>query len=147
MNFKKFSTSYRSTLDTLMKQRGMVDANFFNQVRNTIPTSLKIIGEPDTPERQMNCHGFTFNRGSWLPTPEVFQLIQCGVLEEIKKPAVNCIILYIEIGRDIPIIYHSGIYLGNGLVRSKWSNGPIFEHKIFNAPASYGKNVRFYKKN
>ncbi len=146
MNFKKYSQGSRISLDQLMKKRGMVDANFFDEVESSIPSSLKIIGEPDTRERQMNCHGFTFNKGVWFPTPNVFQLLTDGNLVELPQPKLNCIILYIDTEREIaPIIYHSGIYLGKGMVRSKWSNGPIFEHKIFDSPYSYGENVKFYE--
>lgn len=145
MNFKKFTSNYRRSLDQLMRKRGMVGAAFFHEVESDIPSDIKVIGLPDTVERQMNCHGFTFEKSTWFETPKVYQLLTQGHLVQIAHPKPNCIALYIDTERKIPIIYHSAMYLGNGMVRSKWSNGPILEHKIFNAPYTYGENVRFYK--
>ena len=145
MNFKKFSSTYRKGLDQMMKKRGMVNAAFFKKAEHDIPPSLKVIGLPDTSERQMNCHGFTFRKGGWFKTPKVWQLLKRGDLIPLSRPEQNSIVLYIDVQRETPIIYHSAVYLGKGFVRSKWSNGPIFEHKIFDSPFSYGSNVKFYK--
>lgn len=145
MNFKRYSQSHRTGLDQLMRNKGMVDATHFHEIKSSIPSSLNVIGAPDTPNRQMNCHGFTFGKGAWFETPNVYNLLREGDLIELLQPKQNCIILYINTERAVPIIFHSGIYLGNGTVRSKWSNGPIFEHKIFDSPYSYGENVKFYE--
>ena len=123
----------------------MVDADLFDSVRDSIPSSLKIIGLPDTLERQMNCHGYAFNRGSWYETHKVGELLREGKLLKLKQAQINSIVLYIDLGREIPIVYHSAVYIGKGFVRSKWSNGPIFEHKVFDAPFSYGERIAFYK--
>ncbi len=146
MNFKRFSSTYRKNLDQMMKTRGMVDAVFFKDIKNDIPRSLKVVGLPDTSKTQTNCHGFTFKKGGWFEPKNVYQLLEQGNLIALLKPEKNCIVLYIDNKRKLPIIYHSAIYFGKGVVWSKWSNGPIFEHKIFDCPFSYGNNIKFYKR-
>jgi cell wall-associated NlpC family hydrolase len=45
-------------------------------------------------------------------------------------------------------ILHSGIYLGDGKVKSKFGKIPcIYEHNVFDVPYEYGSIVKFYKLN
>jgi len=146
MNFKKFLSSYRKELDGLFKSRGFIDANYFNGVESLIPKGLEVLGLPDTPEFQMNCHGYTFNTKGWFEQFKINELIKNGLLVRVQNPTKGDIILYIDDGGKMLVIKHSGIYETKGMVRSKWSNGPIFRHKIFEAPFSYGDKIAFYRR-
>lgn len=142
MNLKKFSSKYRKNLDNILRKGGVKDFDFL-KVKDDLPNSLTIIGLPK--KTQMNCHGFTFRKEHGFKPLQVWQLLKQGNLKPLLQPRENCIVLYIDAERKIPIIYHSAVYLKKGYVRSKWSNGPIFDHKIFDCPLSYGNKVKFYK--
>lgn len=40
---------------------------------------------------------------------------------------------------------HAGILVVEGRIRSKWGKGHLFEHQLFEAPAIYGTEVRYYR--
>jgi len=40
---------------------------------------------------------------------------------------------------------HAGLSLGSGRVISKWGIGQLYEHRLFEVPASYGSKVRFFR--
>lgn len=44
------------------------------------------------------------------------------------------------------ILKHSGICLGNKLVRSKWGQGHVYEHPVDVVPVIYGDEVKFFRK-
>ncbi|PIV07906.1 hypothetical protein CO007_04040 [Candidatus Roizmanbacteria bacterium CG_4_8_14_3_um_filter_36_10] len=68
-------------------------------------------------------------------------------MKETPNPQVEDLIIYYsgDTGESLRI-KHSGFFLGNGKVRSKWGNGPIFEHDVFNIPFNYGEVINFFKK-
>jgi hypothetical protein len=43
-------------------------------------------------------------------------------------------------------IKHAGLIRGNGRVESKWGRGGLFQHDIFEVPASYGTNVKYFRR-
>lgn len=146
MSFKNYEEGYRKNLDTLCTMFGFVDNGLFDFAKDFIPQNLKIIGPPDSQKQQVNCHGYTFGKDAWLKVKKVHDAISDGILVESEKPQKGNIIIYYIEGSNLPIIKHSGIYLGEGKVKSKWANGPIFIHDVFNVPYSYGEKVKFFYK-
>lgn len=145
MNFKKFSIQYRKNLDKLSNKPEFNDALSFNKIQKLIPRSLKVVGSPDMPNENINCHAFTFNQKKWYEVTNVFNKINTKEIKLIDAPEKNDIIAYYLEGSKMPIIKHTGRYLGGGRVISKWTKGPIFEHGVFNVPSTYGDVVRFYR--
>jgi len=45
-----------------------------------------------------------------------------------------------------PIPTHSGMYLGDGRVRSKFRESHVYEHPLSCVPTGYGTEVRFFRK-
>lgn len=146
MSFKHYEEGYRKNLDTLYTMFGFVDNDIFDFAKEFIPQSLKIIGRSDTQGHKTNCHGYTFDKDGWFSVKNVHNAIKEGKLVESEEPQEGNIIIYFMEGSDIPIIKHSGIYLGDGKVKSKWSKGPVFIHDVFNVPYSYGVVVKFFYK-
>jgi len=93
------------------------------------------------------CHGYTFEKNKWYEVENVHDEINSGRLKETPNPQVEDLIIYYsgDTGESLRI-KHSGFFLGNGKVRSKWGNGPIFEHDVFNIPFNYGEVINFFKK-
>lgn len=82
-----------------------------------------------------NCHNFAWESDRrWLDDPSMYieAATECGPGDATK-------IVYYE--GDTPI--HSGVYLGNGWVKSKWGSNPVVVHP-WNF-STYGTSVRFYK--
>ena len=147
MKFKPYDLNYRENLDTLCKMRGFINADVFGLAKVFIPKSLEIIGPPDTNKKQVNCHGYTFEKDCWYKVKNVHDLIVNKKLINAEEPeAGNIIIYYLRASKSLPIIKHTGIYLGNGKVRSKWACGPILKHDVFNVPYSYGEIIKFFRR-
>ncbi|MDO8460521.1 MAG: hypothetical protein Q7S74_05400 [Nanoarchaeota archaeon] len=47
---------------------------------------------------------------------------------------------------DPPIAAHSGIYIGNGRVRSKFRESYVYDHPLEAVPLHYGSEVKFFRK-
>lgn len=71
--FKKYTDNYRKNLDNLCKFIGFNNADHFDEVKPFIPNRLKVLGPPDTREKQVNCHGYTFGTHRWYTPKEVFE--------------------------------------------------------------------------
>jgi hypothetical protein len=82
-----------------------------------------------------NCHNYAWESSRrWLddPTPYI------EAAEEVAPEVANRIV-YFKDGKPI----HSGVYLGNGFVKSKWGSNPIVVHPTY--VSTYGFDVRFYR--
>jgi hypothetical protein len=68
-------------------------------------------------------------------------LLENRRLEEIDEPAPpGCLALYFAAGTW----QHVGIASTGGRVISKWGSFPIYDHEVFEAPAQYGNEVRYF---
>ena len=147
MKFKTYSQQYRENLDSLCKLYGFNNIFLFDMAKPFIPSTLKVVGPSDSTSKQINCHGYTFNKNCWYEVKNVFKILKDGKLIETKKPQEGDIVIYyLRDTEPLPVIKHTGIYQGKGKIKSKWSNGPIFLHDIWNVPYTYGKIVKFFKK-
>ncbi len=63
-------------------------------------------------------------------------------LEVTNKPECGDYIFY----KNNDHYTHAGIFLGNEIVESKWSDGPVVRHPMFAVHPDYGTGVSFYKK-
>jgi hypothetical protein len=70
-------------------------------------------------------------------------LFDIGALEEIPSLQPGHLVFYFD---DFDCFKHVGIIQQDGRVASKWGTGQLFEHGLFEVPASYGNNVKFFKK-
>lgn len=126
---------------------GFKNMALFDLVKDFIPGNLKKIGDPDSSIKQINCHGYTFAKDCWYEVKNVQETINRKILLETKKSKKGDFVIYfLNKTTGIKIIKHSGIYLGKGKVRSKWGNGPVFIHDLYNVPFTYGEFVKFFKK-
>jgi hypothetical protein len=63
-------------------------------------------------------------------------------LREISQPAVGSLVLYFS-ESDWK---HIGTVTGSDRINSQWGTYPIYEHDVYEVPASYGDQVRFFEK-
>ena len=83
-----------------------------------------------------NCHNYAWESSRrWLEDPTPF----IEAAEEVDADEANRIV-YFKDGRPI----HSGLYLGDGWVKSKWGSNPIVVHPVY--VSTYGFDVKFYRK-
>lgn len=72
-------------------------------------------------------------------------LLAKELLTEVAEPDAceGYLVLYFDQNGRIK---HAGLTLGNGRVESKWGKGGLLQHDIFEVPASYGSNVRYFRR-
>lgn len=71
-------------------------------------------------------------------------LIDRGLLTEVSqiKAQESDLVYYFSEGK----FRHVGLWHPSGRVLSKWGVGLLYNHKLFEAPISYGADVKFYKR-
>lgn len=67
-------------------------------------------------------------------------LIEQGVLSEKPTAERGDIVLYFRDGSPT----HAGIAIGDGRLISKWGIGHLYEHDVYEVPAKYGQEIRYY---
>lgn len=67
-------------------------------------------------------------------------LVENSRLKEITEPVAGCLVLYFADGAW----RHAGIALSSGRIVSQWGTFPVYEHELFEVPASYGDHVRYF---
>ncbi len=111
---------------------------------------LAIASEPDS--FAFNCHAYTFDiyrapefkrlyRAEVVPNGRFVAGLIGSLLHETSKPVQEDFVLYFENG----LIKHSGIFLGNGRVRSKWGGAHTWEHALCEVPSGFGCIVHYYE--
>ena len=102
------------------------------------------------PEMRYYCRFQSLNLDLYFGN--TLKTLQSWGYRPVKYPVRGDIAAYIE-GRvelDRCLFRHYGIYLGKGMVQSKYgrySYSGIYKHKIFHIPLDYGLNVVFFHKN
>lgn len=129
---------------------------FIKNTRSKLPKELEIIKNPPEEDGNYNCFiyvlGLHNDREIIKETKgfiysNFFQtLIDKGELKLISAPQSGDIIIYRNSKKFGSEITHSGIVQENGTIISKWSWGPIIEHKIFDVPNFYGDEIQYIHK-
>lgn len=70
-------------------------------------------------------------------------LIDRGLLAEVSRADAqdSDLVFYFSEGT----FKHAGLWRRNGRVVSKWGEGHLYDHELFEVPMSYGADVKFYK--
>ena len=118
-----------------------------------LPPSIRIIEYPQPPQWQFNCFAYALGlqkvppflipyRDCFIYSPCVRKLIsKKELVRVIGAPKINDIVLY----SDGSKLTHAGIIASERLINSKWSNGPVLSHPLWEVPASYGSRVTYYQ--
>lgn len=127
---------------------------FKSHTEPILPKELNILAAPPEEDVNFNCFVFAFRLSTkkeilglsgWEYTRNlhifVDQLIQEKTLERVATPTKGVLVVYRSQDGNIS---HVGIYQEEDRIISKWSWGPLLEHKIYDVPASYGDSVEFY---
>jgi hypothetical protein len=144
----------RQELKNLIESNGGNDwykpEEFSSKIQNLLPKELKIVSPPPKYKDNYNCFVFVFGLendteflGGNNPIQQEFikHLISTNLLVSSTKPEKGNLIFY---KNETGEITHGGIMESDDFVVSKWSWGPLFEHKIFDVPSSYGEEVLFF---
>lgn len=67
------------------------------------------------------------------------KLIQ--ILEVVPNPLEGGLVLYLSDG----VPQHIGVMRGERVI-SKWGKNPVYNHELLDLPASYGNDIRYFKK-
>ena len=70
--------------------------------------------------------------------------------EEVQEPKEGDLVTYFFLSKiqdhnSQPIATHTGLYLGNHRVRSKFRESHVYEHPLEDIPENYGLEVRFFR--
>ncbi|MCH8986593.1 GatB/YqeY domain-containing protein [Patescibacteria group bacterium] len=99
---------------------------------------IYVLGLANDQELIKECGGFIY--GTFFQ-----KLINEGLLEYTNKPKNGDYILYRDLKNYPNMITHIGIINNHNIVTSKWAWGPLFKHKIFDVPESYGDDISYIK--
>ena len=67
-------------------------------------------------------------------------LMENGHLKEITSPALGCLVFYFADG----VWQHAGTAASDKRVISQWGTFPVYDHEVFEVPARYGNQVRYF---
>jgi hypothetical protein len=72
------------------------------------------------------------------------KLIQDGIIQQLKQPSVNNLIIYFDTQENIK---HAGIVKAVDpiIVESKWGEYPVLQHALWHVPRGYGICVGYYQ--
>jgi hypothetical protein len=135
------------------------------ELRREHPHAIELIEEADLDRPgtyDFNCHELTFGlrvrdaalrpiafrylakagRNLCLGHDYVSFLIEHAPLTELdqRRCRDGDVAIYLSDGT----ITHSGTWIGEGRIRSKWVKGHLWKHALHEVPSSYGDEVRFY---
>jgi len=129
---------------------------FEKYTKNILPGELEILGTPPNSNGNYNCFvyalGLSGDRdlvkdcGGFIYDTLFQKLLDDGVLEYTKNPQKGDYILYRDLKNYPNMITHIGIIGDGDTIVSKWAWGPLFKHKIFDVPESYGDDIFYVKK-
>lgn len=69
-------------------------------------------------------------------------LIEIGRLVEVSQPENDDLVFYFSEGH----FKHAGLFRANCRILSKWGIGYLYDHELLEVPASFGTDIRFYKR-
>ena len=133
-------------------------ATFTQNIQPVLPAILKLISLPPSyDEGKYNCFVYAlglhqeaiFLRKEKRPdlakvviinSPQITELLRS--FEKTDTPVDGDYVFY----KNGNIFAHAGIYLGEDVVESKWSDGPVFRHPIRAVHPGYGEEILFYRK-
>ena len=118
----------------------------FSTFTKILPSEIRLIKELPEGDK-INCLGYLMGVKEWIDhISRLYQFISEKRYEQVTKPRVGDIILYLTTGED----FHVGIISridpdGTIWVESKWCTGPVFEHTLDFVPSRYdSKHPIFY---
>jgi len=128
---------------------------FKKHTQDILPKELKILKTPPSANENYNCFiyvlGLADNSdlikdcGGFIYDTLFQKLLDDGRLEYTTNPQSGNYILYRNLENYPDMITHAGIIEDNNVIISKWAWGPLFRHKIFDVPESYGDNISYVK--
>jgi len=62
-------------------------------------------------------------------------------LDKLSHPAAGVVVLYFNNDRWT----HLGVITASGEVLSKWGEFPVYQHGLWEVPASYGQDVKYFR--
>lgn len=128
---------------------------FLENTLSKLPKELEILENPPRQDTNYNCfiHVLGLSNDNTLIKDcsgfiydTFFQkLLDEGVLEYTDDPQKGDYVLYRDPINYPGVITHVGIVDDKDAVISKWAWGPLFKHKIFDVPESYGNDILYVK--
>jgi hypothetical protein len=149
----------RKLLDEIIKANGGDNwwkPNLFKKyTQDKLPKELEIVKTPPIEEKNYNCFIYALGLASDEAFIKIWQgfiydtffqkLIDEGILEYTNEPKAGDYILYRDTKNYPNMITHIGVLQDDNSIISKWAWGPLFKHKIFDVPESYGDDVSYIK--
>ncbi len=112
-------------------------------ISRACPNTIRVLRSPH-PHARYTCmmHAFDFTeRPEYVTVAELN--VWAGRLSPVSPAQARAhdLVFYLPDGR----FKHVGLWTGRRRLVSKWGTGLLYDHKLFEVPASYGDNVRYFK--
>jgi len=148
---------YLATILNDKNEKNWYEPELFAQ--NTLaklPHGLRVVALPPPEKENYNCFIFALHLDKdkqiiqeskgFIHSSFFEVLLDKGELEMVQKPAEGDIVCYRNPKKFDSEITHAGIVQAEGVIISKWSWGPIIQHKIFDVPDFYGDEIFYVKR-
>lgn len=154
-----FEESLREALDRVMRiELPLMYRRAFAKVEAEYGHSIRMLEADPAWLRTFNCYAFALglaehpryqglvaaHQNSALASSAfVAQLLANGNLQEIDQVQPGDIALYLVAGS---VAHAAVIAVGEGRLHSKWGPNELYDHALWEVPASYGSEVRFFRR-
>jgi len=128
---------------------------FSKYTLDKLPKELEILESPPEKNRNYNCFIYILglsddkevikDSNGFIYDTLIQKWINNRELSMTDKPRKGDYIIYRDLENYPDVITHGGILTEDKGIISKWAWGPLFKHKIFDVPESYGNNISFIK--
>jgi len=112
-----------------LSDKRFYDENFYEQFEGFLPSELDMVGPP----LDQNAFGYCFDIFGEIGSRQFYDLLKSHRYESKSKHNLELgdIIAVFRIDPDFGPTTHAGIYLGDGLMRSRWGHeSPLIEHPV-----------------
>lgn len=113
---------------------------------------LEVIKFPPKDGGKYNCFAYVFgfqthndflNKNRYFDAVHILKMINDGALEKISGSNTGDLVLYFDSNDSIT---HAGILISPTIVISKWSDGPLMKHGLYEVKRSYGDTIQYFQK-
>jgi len=126
---------------------------FVKNTKPIFPAELEILANPPEEIKNHNCFAYALGFADKLELIAetngfddlyFIKLLENNEIKRIDSPVNGDYVVYQDMENYPERLTHIGV-VNEDKVISKWAWGPLVRHKLWDVPASYGKNVFYIK--
>ncbi len=147
----------REQLDVIILKNDVKDwwipELFVKNTKPIFPGELEILADPPEETKNHNCFAYALGFAGKLELIAetngfddlyLIKLLENNEIERTDAPINGDYVVYQDLENYPERLTHIGVVHEDQII-SKWAWGPLVRHKLWDVPASYGKNVFYVK--